>query len=183
MGLARGKGAVALTKILGISGSQRVAGNTTLLLEEALKAAHGRVETELIALADFGPAGSRQPGKLEATVEKMRSADGIIIATPSHFGMPGARLKALLDATWEDQRKGAFAGKAGAALAVEAEWGGELAAQCLGHYFTAHRMVYLGYGVGRGLKEREILYDIKAIRDARALATRLVEHLEKQRPR
>ena len=165
-------------KVLGISGSQRVGGNTTLLLEEALKAIQGRIETELVALADFGPPGSRQPGKLEDTVQKMRAADALLIATPSHFGMPGARLKALLDATWEDQRRGAFARKAGAALAVEAEWGGELAAQCLGHYFTAHRMVYLGYAVGRGLKEREILYDIKAIRDARALAMRLAEHLE-----
>lgn len=170
-------------RILGISGSQRVAGNTTLLLEEALKSIQGRVEVELVALADFGPPGSRQPGRLEETVEKMRRADGLIIGTPSHFGMPGARLKALLDATWDDQRRGAFSGKAGAALAVEAEWGGELAAQCLGHYFTAHRMVYLGYAVGRGLKEREILYDIKAIRDARALATRLADHVERQRPR
>ena len=168
-------------KVLGISGSQRVGGNTTLLVEEALKAIQGRVETELVALADFGPPGSRQPGRLEETVQKMRQADALLIGTPSHFGMPGARLKALLDATWDDQRKGAFARKAGAALAVEAEWGGELAAQCLGHYFTAHRMVYLGYAVGRGLKEREILYDIKAIRDARALAMRLAEHLESTR--
>lgn len=165
-------------KVLGISGSTRIGGNATLLLEEALKAIQGRVETELVALADFGPQGSRQPGKLEETVDKMRHADGIVIATPSHFGMPGARLKALLDATWEDQRRGRFAGKAGAALAVEAEWGGELAAQCIGHYFTSHRMVYLGYAVGRGLKEREILYDIKAIRDARALAMRLADQLE-----
>lgn len=168
-------------KVLGISGSTRVGGNATLLLEEGLKAIQGRVETELVALADFGPQGSRVPGKLEETVQKMRDADGIVIATPSHFGMPGARLKALLDATWDDQRKGAFAGKAGAALAVESEWGGELAAQSIGHYFTAHRMVYLGYAVGRGLKEREILYDIKAIRDARALTMRLAEHLESTR--
>jgi hypothetical protein len=38
-------------------------------------------------------------------------------------------------------------------------------------------MVYLGYAVGRGLKEREILYDIKAIREARLLASRLADHL------
>lgn len=168
-------------RILGVSGSTRVAGNATLLLEEALKAVQGRARTDLVALADFGPPGSRQPGKLEDTVQRMREADGILIATPSHFGMPGARLKALLDATWEDQRRGAFAGKAGAALAVEAEWGGELAAQCVGHYFTAHRMVYLGYAVGRGLKEREILFDVRAVRDARALATRLADHLEATR--
>lgn len=166
-----------MKRVLGISGSPGVGGNTTILLEESLKAIQGRVETEVVALADFGPPGSREPGRLESTVAKMREADGIIIATPSHFGMPGARLKAVLDATWEDQRKGRFANKVGAALAVESEWGGELAAQCIGHYFTAHRMMYLGYAVGRGLKEREILYDIKAIRDARLLANRMADHL------
>ena len=165
-------------KVLGVSGSQRVGGNTTILLEEALKAIHGRVETELVALADFGAPGHRADGKLEETVAKMRVADAMLLATPSYFGMPPGRLKALLDATWDEQRKGAFAGKAGAALAVESEWGGELAAQALGHWFTAHRMVYLGYAVGRGLKEREILYDIKAIREARLLANRLADHLE-----
>lgn len=164
-------------RILGVSGTPRVGGNTTILLEEALKAVQGRAQTELVALADFGPPGSRRAGALEETVEKMRAADGILIATPSHFGMPGARLKALLDATWDDAKRSAFAGKAGAAFAVESSWGGELAAQALGHYFTAHRMVYLGYVVGRGLKEREVLYDIKAIRDARGLANRLAEHL------
>jgi multimeric flavodoxin WrbA len=166
-----------MMKVLGISGSQRIGGNTTILLEEALKAIHGRVETELVALADFGPPGHRADGKLEETVAKMRAADGLLLATPSYFAMPPGRMVALLDATWDDQRRGAFAGKAGAALAVESEWGGELAAQCLGHYFTAQRMVYLGYAVGRGLKEREILYDIKAIREARLLASRLADHL------
>jgi multimeric flavodoxin WrbA len=150
-------------------------------VEEALKAIHGRsIETELVALADFGPPGHRAEGKLEETVAKMRAADAMLIGTPSYFGMPPGRLKALLDATWDDARRGAFAGKAGAALAVEGEWGGELAAQALGHWFTAHRMVYLGYAVGRGLKEREVLYDIKAIRDARLLAGRLADQVEKR---
>lgn len=165
-------------KILGISGTPRVGGNTTLLVEEALKAVRGRCETDFVALADFGPPGSRRAGALEETVARMREADGLIIGTPSHFGMPGPRLKALLDATWDDAKKGAFRGKVGAALAVESEWGGELAAQCLGHYFTAHRMAYVGYVVGRGLKEREVLYDIRAVRAARELATRLLDALE-----
>lgn len=165
-------------KVLGVSGTPRVGGNTTILLEEALKAVRGRCDTELVALADFGPPGSRREGALEETVEKMRQADGILVATPSHFGMPGPRLKAVLDATWDDCRKGAFAGKVGAALAVESTWGGELAAQCLGHFFTAHRMSYVGYVVGRGLREREVLYDIRAMREARSLAARVVDELE-----
>lgn len=168
-------------KVLGISGSSRLEGNATLFLEEALKAAHGRCEVEQVALADFGPAGSRRPGALEEVVEKMRRADALVLSTPSHFGMPTPRLKALLDATWDDARKGAFEGKTGAALAVHAENGGELAAAALGHYFSVHRMPYVGAVVGRGMKEREVLADLKAIRDARALVGRVVDHLERLR--
>lgn len=168
-------------KVLGVSGSSRPGGNATLLLEEALKAVQHRCQTDLVALAEYGPPGSRRPGALEEVVEKMRACDALVLSTPSHFGMPTPRLKALLDATWEDARRGAWEGKAGVALAVHAENGGELAAAALGHYYAVHRMPYLGAVVGRASKEREILFDLKALRDARALLGRLVDHLEGRR--
>ena len=167
--------------VLGVSGSARPGGNSTLFLEEALKAVQGRCQVEMIALADFGPAGARRPGALEEVVEKMRACDALVLATPSHFGMPTPRLKALLDATWEDAKKGAYEGKTGAALAVHAENGGELAAAALGPYFAVHRMPYLGAVVGRASKEKEILHDLRALRDARALMGRLVDHLDGRR--
>ncbi|HEX2021344.1 MAG TPA: NAD(P)H-dependent oxidoreductase [Candidatus Thermoplasmatota archaeon] len=162
-------------KVLGVSGTPRPGGNTTILVEEALKAIAGRVETELVALADYGPPGQRRAGALEDVVARIRACDGLILATPSHFGMPGARLKAVLDATWEDAKRGAHEGKPGACMAVESEWGGELACATLAHFFAAHRMPYLGSVVGRGTKEREILHDMKAIREAKALANRVAD--------
>lgn len=168
-------------KVLGISGSPRGGGNTTLLLEEALKAVQTRCETELVALADYGPPGRRREGALDEIVQKIRDADALLLGTPSHFGMPSARLKAVLDATWDDAKRAAFEGKPGASLAVEAEGGGELAAMGLAHFFAAHRMAYVGYVVGRAAKEREILMDLRAIRDARGLASRVVDLLEARR--
>lgn len=159
-------------RILGIAGSPRKGGNTAILVEEALRSVGDRAQTELIDLSE-GP-------DLANVVEAMSRADGILLGTPSYFGMPSATLKALLDATWDDAKKGRFAGKAGAALAVESSTGGELAAASLAHFFTQHRMVYLGNVVGRGVKEREILYDIKAIRDARELANRVVDYLDRR---
>lgn len=164
-----------------MSGSSRVGGNTTILLEEALKAAAGRVETELVELAAFGPAGRREEGALERVVAKMKAADAILLGTPSHFGMPSARLKAVLDATWDDAKRGALAGKPAASLAVESESGGELAAMGLAHFCAVHRMAYVGYVVGRASKEREILMDLRATREARALASRVVDLLLAQR--
>lgn len=170
-------------RVLGISGSARPRdqSNTTLLLDEALKAVQPRATVELVALSDYGPPGSRRAGAFEEVVAKMRAADGILLATPSHFGMPAARLKALLDATWEDARRGAFEGKAGAALAVEAEGGGELACMGLAHFFAQHRMAFLGYVVGRALREKEVLHDMRALRDARGLGARLGDYLESRR--
>lgn len=168
-------------KVLAVSGSSREGGNTTLLLAEALKAITTRCQAEIVALADYGPPGSRRPGAFEEVVGKMREADGILLATPSHFGMPAARLKALLDATWEDAKRGAFEGKVGAALAVEAESGGELACMGLAHFFAVQRMAFVGYTVGRGSKPGEVLHDLKATRDARALASRVVDYLESVR--
>lgn len=164
-------------KVLGLSGTPRPGGNTTILVEEALKAIRDRCEVELVALADYGPPGQRRAGALEDVVARIRACDGIVLGTPSHFGMPGARLKAVLDATWEDAKKGAFEGKPGACMAVESEWGGELACATLAHFFAAHRMPYLGAVVARGTKERDVLHDLKAIREAKNLANRVVDHL------
>lgn len=166
-------------KVLGVSGTPRPGGNTTILLEEALKAIQHRCEVELVALADYGAPGRRREGALEEVVGKIRACDALVLATPSHFGMPGARLKAVLDATWEDAKRAAYEGKPGACMAVQSEWGGELACATLAHFFAAHRMPYLGAVVGRGSKEREILHDLKAIREAKALANRVVDHLER----
>lgn len=167
-----------MKRILAVSGSPRAKGNTTTLLDEALKAVKGRCATELVALADYGPPGRRNADAFEQITAKMRDADAILLGTPSHFGMPAARLKALLDATWDDARRGAFEGKVGAALAVESEGGGELACMGLAHFFSVHRMAFVGYVVGRATKEGEILMDLKATRDARALASRVADYLD-----
>ncbi|GEM_PF-4360571 len=168
-------------RVLAISGSPRAKGNTTVLLDEALKAVRGRAQVDLVALADYGAPGRRNTDAFDIITAKMREADAILLGTPSHFGMPAARLKALLDATWEDARRGAFEGKVGAALAVESESGGELACMGLAHFFAVHRMAFVGYVVGRAAREGEILMDLKATRDARALASRVVDYLAAQR--
>jgi multimeric flavodoxin WrbA len=182
VGLARAaQGGTHLRKVLAISGSSRAKGNTTVLLDEALKSIRGRCEVELVALADFGPPGSRNPEAFATITSKMRAADAILLGTPSHFGMPAARLKALLDATWDDAKKGAFEGKVGAAFSVEAEGGGELACMGLAHFFSVQRMAFVGYVVGRASREGDILLDLKATRDARALCSRVADYLDSRR--
>ncbi|MFB7504157.1 MULTISPECIES: flavodoxin family protein [Streptomyces] len=88
--------------ILGISGSERPAGNTRLALERAGELVHARdAEFRVIALRDHlitpcGPCGdcNSRPtpctiqDDVPAIVEQMKAADGIIYAVPVHgFGM------------------------------------------------------------------------------------------------
>lgn len=145
------------------------------MVEEALRAVAQRATTEVLTVADGADVAD--------VVQRMDAADALVLGTPAYFAMPSAPLKAILDATWEHAKAGRWAGKAGAALAVESGTGGELAAVGLGQFFTMHRMTFLGYVVGRGLKEREVLYDMKAIRGARELANRVVDYAERAPPR
>lgn len=168
-------------KILGISGSPRKAGNTTILIEEALKAISARATTEAVTLADLASPGHLPTSEaLRPVVAKMVEADAILIGTPSYFAGPSAAMKALWDETWEAAKAKKLAGKPGAAFVVESATGGELAAQSVAHFLQEHHGLFLGYVVARGLKEREVLFDIKAIREARDLATRVVDHVERR---
>ncbi len=162
-----------MARVLGISGSPRREGNTALLLDEALRSIATRAETRVVRLADGAPPP-------EAVVLEMEAADAIVFATPSYFALPSAELKRVMDASRDAWKRRALTGKPAAVLAVEATDGGELAAAAIGHFAVMHRMVYLGAVVGRGQKEREILYDIKAIRESRELANRVVDYLERK---
>ncbi len=167
-------------KVVGIAGSPREGGNTHILVEEALKAIQEDVDTELVSLADrtippYDPNLEDPPQEVAEVLEIMTLSDAHILGTPSYLGGPSSQLKALMDWTWTLHADDVFEGKVGAALTVEVESGGEIAAQSLGHYLTMHRMVFAGYVVATGRDEREVLYDIKSVRQARELAMRVLE--------
>lgn len=101
-------------KIVGISGSPRVKGNTEILVQEALKAASEMgAKTEFIALSGkkikpcTGCGACRtESSKGICTIkdddvpgiyEAMKKADGIIIASPVYFLSVTAQIKALFD--------------------------------------------------------------------------------------
>ncbi len=100
-------------KVLGISGSPRLGGNTDLLVQTALEvlAAEG-METELLPLADrpikpcTGCGGCatakevrcvQEDPAFEGMVERFIEADGILIGSPVYFGSATPQTMALLD--------------------------------------------------------------------------------------
>jgi multimeric flavodoxin WrbA len=126
-------------KVVGIVGSPRKNGNTEILTAHTLAAiAEEGIETELIRLAglDIKPCTAcdycRTEGKcnikddLNPVYEKMKQADGIILATPVYFGSATALMRACMERSGRISRE-AFQGKAGGPLVV---------ARRAGHNFT-----------------------------------------------
>jgi len=97
-------------KILGIVGSKRKKGNTSILVQEALKAAKKEgMETELIFLGDYvirdctGCEGCKDNYKcvLNDDMQKiyplLLEADGIILGSPTYWYNVTADVKAFID--------------------------------------------------------------------------------------
>ena len=120
-------------KALGISGSPRVDGNSMLITGHALTAmAEEGIETELISLAGLSILGCNAcmaclkqerciiEDDLMPIYEKMKAADGIIIATPVYFGSATALVKGLIERTGYIVRNsgGTFRGKVGGPIVV-----------------------------------------------------------------
>ncbi len=100
-------------KVVAFNGSARKDGNTAILLKRVLKALEAEgIETELIQLAGqqiHGCTACRTcfetknqhcaitDDKVNVYIQKMVEADGIILGSPTYFGMMSPEMKALID--------------------------------------------------------------------------------------
>jgi multimeric flavodoxin WrbA len=120
-------------KAVAIIGSPRKHGNTEILAESALKAlSEEGIETEIVSLAGKKIAGCiacmactkqekcSQEDDLMPVYEKMKQADGIILASPVYYGSCTALLKGLMERTGFISRFNGerFKGKVGGPLVV-----------------------------------------------------------------
>ncbi len=134
-------------RAIGIVGSPRLNGNTTILMKEALEVLQAEgIETELIHLhgKDIKPCDGclRCKKELKCVIEddfsvifpKMRNAHGIIVGSPVYFGSATPQLMSLLDraAYVSRQTKEYFSGKIGAPIVV---------ARRAGHNFTLAQLL------------------------------------------
>lgn len=97
-------------KILAVSGSPRKKGNTSLLIDEALKiVAEEGVETEKIELSDYdysdctGCEGCQEslkcviPDDMQLLYPKILESDALILGSPTYFYNMTAKMKAFID--------------------------------------------------------------------------------------
>ena len=204
-----------MIKILGISGSRVKNGNTQALLEEALSHAQQSqtVESEQIDLAGKEINGCNhcnwcikkqtsekccvQEDDMVTIYPKLLAADGIILASPSHFGRLSGLMADMIDRTRAfvhgNIYKFPLKNKIGGAMAVAFFRGGgiETTLSSLNLMIFTHQMILatsglyqLGSGAysspegkGRFVKEprHAVLQDEYGILSAKLLSDRVVE--------
>jgi multimeric flavodoxin WrbA len=98
-----------MVRVIGVSGSPRIEGNTEILVRNALKAAESEgADTETILLSEkkimpCTACGACSSGScvidddFEEVFEKITGADALIFASPSYFESMTPQMKALID--------------------------------------------------------------------------------------
>ncbi len=175
-----------MTRIVGISGSPRSGGNTSILLRTALEAARETgAETKHIELDDivvkacehcsrcFATGLCVQDDDLNNLVELMQSSHGIIFGSPTHYATVSGVMKNFMD------RSGRFAhlaGKAGACFSVTRRSGVDLTLSHMMFFMLVKELIIPGgisWPVGYALNVGDIHSDTEAIDAAKQMGERV----------
>ena len=160
-------------KALGIVGSPRKGGNTEIITSHALKAiAEEGIETELIPLAGLSIEGCTAcmaclkaetcsvKDDMWPIYEKMKQAEGIIMASPVYFSSATALIKGLMERTgYISQKNGqTLKGKVGGSLVVARRGGHNFTKAQMDFWFhilefTMPGAVYWNMAFGRNMGE------------------------------
>lgn len=165
-------------KVVAFSGSARKDGNTAILVRHVLAELEKEgIETELVQLAGERIRGciacyqcwQKKDGTcavkddvVNGCIEKMKGADGIILASPTYFADITSEMKALMDRSGMVSRANGdmFRRKAGAAIVAARRGGAIHAFDSINHFFLISQMIvpgssYWNIGVGREIGEVE----------------------------
>jgi multimeric flavodoxin WrbA len=97
-------------------------------------------------------------------IQKMKEADGIILGSPTYFGMMSPVLKALIDRTGFVARANSsmLKCKVGAAVVAVRRAGGMTTFNAINHFFLINQMIIPGssyWNIGVGNKKGDVLKD------------------------
>jgi len=163
-------------KVIAFNASVREDGNTAILIKQVFKELESsNIKTELIQLAAKKISGCIGCGRcfiakdnkcavtddlVNAYVDKMIQADGIIIGSPTYFADCSAGARALIERTGMVSRanNNLFKRKVGAAVVAVRRAGAIHAFDSINHFFTIGEMIIVGasywnMGIGREIGE------------------------------
>jgi multimeric flavodoxin WrbA len=188
-------------KVIGINGSPRPAGNTSIMLKTVFEALEAEeIETELIQLGGTDIRGckacyacikaknsqcSTKGDGFNEIFAKMVEADGMILASPTYFADITPEMKALIDRSGFVSRAngGLFRHKAGAAVIALRRGGGIHAYDSINHLFGICQMFTVGstyWNLGFGGRDGgEVASDAEGLDNMRDLGKSMAFLLKK----
>jgi multimeric flavodoxin WrbA len=172
-------------KVVAFNGSARKDGNTAILLKRVLAALESEgIETELIQLAGQPIRGCTacricletknqkcaiNDDNVNAYIQKIADADGVLLGSPVYFGMMSAEMKALIDRVGYVARGNGdmLKRKVGAAVVAVRRAGGMTTFDAINHFFLISQMIVPGssyWNIGVGNKKGEVVNDEEGMR-------------------
>ncbi len=181
---------------LGVSGSPRKGGNTSILLQEVLKKVEGEKEFISLAGLNINPCTSCDKCWKETTecvveddikkiLKTLEKCSALILGSPCYFKSVSAQLKMLMDRSVSLYEKDILRNKVGAAVVTQdvKGSGGIVVVHTIRNFFDGHEMLYAGGIVGEGGAEKgNVRNDAEAMKGAGKLAKRINEFLSMQMP-
>ena len=176
-------------KVVAFNGSPRADGNTSMLIRRVFEALESEgIETELCQLGGRKIRGcaacyacfSNKDGHCAVNddanecIDKMATADGIIIATPTYFADVSAEVKALIDrAGLVSMANGRMLKrKVGAAVVAVRRAGSVHAFDSINHFFLINQMIVPGsiyWNMGIGRERGEVVNDEEGMETMKVL--------------
>ena len=187
-------------KVVAFNGSARKDGNTAVLLRGVLKALETEgFETELIQLAGeqihgctacracFETKNERctiTEDKVNTYVQKMKEADGVLLGSPTYFGMMSPEMKALIDRAGFVARANPdmLKYKVGAAVVAVRRAGGMSTFDAINHFFLINQMIVPGssyWNIGVGHKKGEVANDEEGMQTMEVLGKNMAWLIKK----
>jgi len=187
-------------KVLAISASARKNGNTKILLETVLTPLReAGARAELIELAGTNPKGCKacfvcikkkdgtcaiKDDIVNECVEKMTSADAILLGSPTYFADVSTEMKAVIDRCGMVGRANGdlYKRKLGAAVVAVRRAGSIHAFDTMNHFFQISQMIIVGssyWNIGIGREKGEVTGDDEGMKTMRNLGENMAWLLQK----
>jgi multimeric flavodoxin WrbA len=164
-------------KVVAFNGSAGKDGNTALLLKRVLQVLEAEgFETELVQLAGEQVRGCNacricyetknkrcviEDDNVNAYIQKMLDADGVLLGSPVYFSMMTPEMKALIDRAGYVARanEDMFKRKVGAAVVAVRRAGAMPTFDAINHFFLISQMIVPGssyWNIGFGRKKGDV---------------------------
>jgi multimeric flavodoxin WrbA len=187
-------------KAVAFNGSARKDGNTAMLIKEVFRPMEAEgIETELVQLSGMNLAGciacyvcadnkdrrcAVDTDDMNSLIEKMDSADAIILGSPSYFSDVSAGMKALIERAGVVSRSNGnmLRRRVGAPVCAVRRCGASHVLSSLNFFFFIAEMVVPGssyWNMGRGKAPGQVLDDEEGMKTMADLGTNMAWLMKK----